>query len=188
MSAIHLCDACYTDLEHNKLRRCLPYSYRWRVAWAEGLAERTEPVAAAFVEDFFSSTFQVSFIDITYNSEYLKALGILLRNPAYALCLEGRLAHEVATRYAHEYYSFWMRPVVQMLLAEPRVRAWASAMPAMEEHWARVRGDAPVIADTWKAVRRCGRIKGELMERAWHPGRVWNWCFDEEEKREIGTD
>jgi hypothetical protein len=32
---------------------------------------------------------------------------------------------------------------------------------------------------------RCVLTKGELMERAWHPDRVWNWCFDEEEKREI---
>lgn len=183
MSAIHLCDACYTDLGHNKLQRVCTYNHRWRVAWAEGLTGRA--VAPAFVEDFFLSTFLSSFIDITYNSDYVRALGILLRNPAYALRLEGLLAHEVATLYAHEYYSFWMKPVVKMLLAEPRVR---STVPVVKEDWLSVRADAPVIAGTWKAVRRCGRIKAELIERTWHPDRVWNWCFDEEEKREIGTD
>lgn len=60
-------------------------------------------------------------------------------------------------------------------------------MPVVKEDWLRVRDDAPIIAGTWTAVRRCGRIKGELIERAWHPDRVWNWCFDEEEKQEIGT-
>lgn len=185
MSAIHLCDACYTDLEHNKLQRCLPYSYRWRVAWAERLASREAPAAPALVEDVFLSTFLTSFVDITYNSEYVKAMGILLKNPTYALRLEGLLAQEVATRYALEYYSFWMKSVVRMLMAEPRVR---SSVPDVEEDWLRVRDDAPIIAHTWKAVRRCGRIKGELIERTWHPDRVWDWCFDEEEKREIGTD
>jgi hypothetical protein len=139
------------------------------------------------VEDFFLSSFLSSFVDINYNSEYVKTMGILLRNPAHAPHLEGVLAQKIASLYTHEYYSFWMKPVVRMLMAEPRVRAWVSAMPGMKEDWLKVRADTPVIADTWKAVRRCARIKGELIERAWHPRRVWNWCFDEEEKREIGT-
>lgn len=188
MSAIHLCDACYTNLEHNKLQRMCPYSYRWRVAWAEGLAVREKPVVVAFVDDFFLSTFLTSFIDITYNSEYMKVIGILLNNPAYALRLEGLLAHEIVALYRHKYYSFWMKPVVRMLLAEPRVRVWASVMKEVNDDWYSARKDTPIIVDTWKSVRRCGRIKKELIERTWHPDRVWNWCFDEEEKREIGSD
>jgi hypothetical protein len=136
------------------------------------------------VEDFFISTFLTSFVDITYNSEYVKTMGILLRNPAHAPRLEGVLVQKIASLYTHEYYSFWMKPVVRMMLAEPRVRP---SVPIVKEDWLRVRDDAPVIAGTWMAVRRCARIKGELIERAWHPRRVWNWCFDEEEKREIGT-
>ena len=183
MIAIHLCDMCYTDLEHNKLQRMGPYSNRWRVAWAEGLAGRE--VAAAFVEDFFLSTFLSSFIDINYNSDYVKTMGILLRNPVHAPRLEGVLAQKIASLYTHEYYSFWMKPLVRMMLAEPRVR---SSVPVVKEDWLRVRDDASIIAGTWMTVRRCGRIKEELIERAWHPDRVWGWCFDEEEKREIGTD
>lgn len=34
-----------------------------------------------------------------------------------------------------------------------------------------------------ESVARCRAIKGELIERTWHPDHVWNWCFDEEEKR-----
>lgn len=101
MSAIHLCDACYTDLEHNKLQRDGPYNYRWRVAWAEGLADRAAPIATALVEDFFLSTFLSSFIDITYNSQYLNAMSILLRNSVYAPFLEGLLAQEVTEHGTH---------------------------------------------------------------------------------------
>ena len=36
-----------------------------------------------------------------------------------------------------------------------------------------------------ESVARCRGIKGELIERTWHPDRVWDWCFDEEEKREL---
>ena len=28
-------------------------------------------------------------------------------------------------------------------------------------------------------------IKDELLPVAWHPDRYWDWCVDEEEKREI---
>jgi hypothetical protein len=33
---------------------------------------------------------------------------------------------------------------------------------------------------------RCRLIKGELIERTWHPDRVYDWCFDDEEKQELG--
>ena len=44
----------------------------------------------------------------------------------------------------------------------------------------------PVIPSREEIRGRCVLVKGELMERTWHPDRVWNWCFDDEEKREIG--
>lgn len=44
----------------------------------------------------------------------------------------------------------------------------------------------PVIPSRGEIRARCVLVKGELMERTWHPDRVWNWCFDDEEKREIG--
>jgi hypothetical protein len=185
MARMHLCDACYTDLEHHKLMRICPQTGPWYIAWAEGLAART--ASQAVLKDFFMSTFLSSFIDISHGTHYRRAIAILLRHPEHGPMFEGLLVEQIVARYQHDYYSYWMKPIVNMLLEEPRVRAWASAMPGMQEHWLHVRPDAPIIAETWKAVRCCGRIKGELIERTWHPDRVWNWCFDEEEKREIGA-
>lgn len=44
----------------------------------------------------------------------------------------------------------------------------------------------PVVPSRDEIRARCVLVKGELIERTWHPDRVWNWCFDDEEKREMG--
>lgn len=166
------------------MRVCAPNG-RWRIAWAEGLATREEPVAETFLKSFLFSTLHMSFI--IDNADCLKAIAAMLRNPRYGPIIDGYLVEYIYQWYRHERYSYWLKPVVRMLLEEPRVRAWALAMPGQKEDWLYVRPDALIIADTWKAVRRCRRIKEELIERTWHPDRVWNWCFDEDEKREIGV-
>ena len=65
-------------------------------------------------------------------------------------------------------------PVVTALMADPRIQVAGL-------------GGEVAVARRATAVGRCKTVKGELMERTWHPDRVWNWCFDEEEKREIGV-
>lgn len=36
-----------------------------------------------------------------------------------------------------------------------------------------------------ETILRCKAVKEELMEKTWHPQRVFNWCFDEEEKLDL---
>jgi hypothetical protein len=44
----------------------------------------------------------------------------------------------------------------------------------------------PVIPSRTDIRSRCRLTKGELIERTWHPDRVYDWCFDDEEKIELG--
>ena len=42
------------------------------------------------------------------------------------------------------------------------------------------------IIEDWKERKRLKKcLKYELMPVAWHPDRVVDWCFDEDEKRNI---
>ena len=36
-----------------------------------------------------------------------------------------------------------------------------------------------------ETLRQTAKIKEELIATTWHPDRVMDWCFDDEEKKEI---
>ncbi len=42
--------------------------------------------------------------------------------------------------------------------------------------------------DFVRNVKRCKGVKGELMEKTWHPERYWKWCIDEQEKKFMSQD
>jgi hypothetical protein len=209
MSIVHNCPACYTDMEHNKLMRCIPPDNLWRVEWAVRLPE---DVNQEILKSFAFSTISTYFITKWQTKDLIKTMNILLNNPVF----DPTFSENALIRYAigyfntssYEYDRVYLKlrvfenPMIACIWAHPAVRA-SYKPPSKSEyeievddvttHWTGKKSRLSIddeISRIWKScvVKQCKAVKGELMERTWHPDRVWNWCFDEEEKREIGSD
>lgn len=209
MDRVHLCSACYTNMEHNKLMRCLPPNNLWRVQWSTHMPS---DVDREILNSFALSTVITYYIDVVHSSDYIKTMNILLNNPAFDPTFSDNVLIRTAICYfnnkGYEYErvslkrSVYENPMIACLWAHPAVRA-SYKPPSKSEYeievdnvttyWTgqktrlRIEDEISRIWTT-RVVKQCKAIKGELMERTWHPDRVWNWCFDEEEKREIGIE
>jgi hypothetical protein len=163
--------------------------------------------------DFALSTVSMVYGDIRYGKYYIKAINVLLNNPIFDPTFKDNKLLTTALRYYYHHEWAYDRvskrtkthvfhnKMVACIWSHPAVRA-SYVAPTKSEFEVDVNvgvNFAPImvrrsikdeLSHAWRdeVVTQCKSIKGELMERTWHPDRVWNWCFDEDEKREIGTD
>jgi hypothetical protein len=206
MSHVHNCSACYTDMEHNKVMRCVSSGNLWRVQWATNLPAYVD---REILKSFALSTVSAYYVDIMYRFYYIKTMNILLNNQVFDPSFSENELIRTAIRYFNsegcEYERMSLKrhvfenPMIACIWAHPAVRAsykpptktdYEIEVDDVTTYWTGKKSRLSIddeISRIWKTsvTKQCKAIKGDLMGRTWHPDRVWNWCFDEEEKREI---
>jgi hypothetical protein len=201
---VHNCPLCYTDLKHSELMRMLPGNELWRMKWAQNLPA---DIDREILNSFVISTLSAYYYDITYRQYYLETFNILLNNPEFDPTFsDNKLIRTVISHYNSDCCVYARRslnlpsfknPMVACIWAHPAVRASYKPPSKVEyeievEDWIGKKTRLCIddeLSRAWQTcvINQCKKIKGELIERTWHPDRVWNWCFDEEEKRDFET-
>lgn len=196
-------------MEHSKeVRRNDIYAYMWVAEWARQIPDTAnQKVLERFALDLIPS----SYIDIVHTTSYVKAINLLLNHPVFDPTFDDNKMLKTALRYYHYYTKgalaesrwpvskdamitcLWAHPAIRATYVAPTVAEFEIEVDDATTPWTGQKYTRSVkneLTRAWQAavIKQCKSIKCELMEKTWHPSRVWDWCFDEDEKREIGTD
>ena len=200
------CEACYTDLAHCTSKLFDPYLYKWIIEWARHIPDTANH---AVLERFALALIPKSYIDIVHTRSYVKAINLIVNNPVFDPTFNANVLLKTALAW---YYNttkgaisetqypvyrdnvivcFWSLPVVRTTYVAVTADEFEVEVDDETTFWSGKKYKRNIkneLTRAWRAlaVKQCKSIKGELMEKTWHPSRVWDWCFDEDEKREIG--